>query len=1392
MLEEFRAAVIGHDEGLSFLLVKVRGAALFWTAEPKVQFGDGRNFSMNQAALIDPVGTFLSLPCDQKWALLVLALEARSYSPASLAERLARFPKQGLIPLGELPDQTEKTLKGLARKGLVVEESNYYGCHPELSEPISRYWLAAHPAGDWLPKIQNPGSIVSHYYPYSQESIIRFCWYTGNDNLFLRFLNHWEEGDLFHQSYARFLYRFLFAPWSESWFLQGKEAVRNVFLRIVLENALAFAWPISPAEKQLQALSNAGQCSEADWVLWNLLTHGSWARAAETNPQSSLSPLQDALLHLWQGNRSLGLEFLQTYQHIHRKRQGSARALDWPYQDLLELMWFLSESHRSGRLLQDWVKRGLKAEKWLSSLLQFHLDPASYQPSRRTNSPWLFSNFLGCLYMYWSEKLAEEAHFEKLVNSVLERAKTAGFQWLVAQANDLRERSSGRVPEPGSHQPYPWSQWLPRKSNWERLLESLQVYGGVQESPSAAPQDVTRIAWILVEDSKHDSINLEVRKQKRGKLGWTKGQQLPLNKLKTMETSGLAERDRRMLQFLERDNRSSYFWDAFKLDRALLGLVEHPYVFRATDPNHPVDVVQKEICLTLRKTSGGARLVLEPQVPDPTAESVFVWETRTRLAVYPITPMIRNMAKILHSGVDIPFQGLNSAAKTLLQLRTVLPIASDLEVQHQDLETIEANAQIHLQLVPFEQGVNLSFVVQPLADGPLFTPGKGNETVIGPLQGKTVLVMRNRHAEQTAMKQMVESLPILQEAEMIREGEWSLPDLETSLEFLVALGDMAERPPVLWPKGKPLSVARMPEESRVSLQVRSSRDWFHLDGELRLDENQVLTIRALLAHTIASKSRFISLGENQFVALTKGVQRHLTELSYLVDRVDKEGLRINKTAALALDHLVAEAGHSQGDEAWARQRRLLQEAFQLSIDPPKTLLAELREYQAQGFLWMARMSHWGAGVCLADDMGLGKTIQALALLLWRAPRGPALVVAPTSVCHNWFLESSRFAPSLRLRMYHQDRDLQSLGPNDVVVTSYGLMHADCSRFKEISWSTLILDEAQAIKNFQAKRAQAARSLNADFRLALTGTPVENHLGELWSLMSFLNPGLLGSLERFNQRFARPIEQNESQIRVQLRRIIQPFLLRRSKAEVLAELPAKIEITYPVELSEAERNGYEALRQNALETCAQAPSKGQDPRFQILAEITRLRRFCCHPSIVIPDFPSEGSKLEAFGRIAADLVDNRHKALVFSQFVDVLTLARGVLDRAGYSYQYLDGTTPVSVRQKAVHAFQRGESDFFLISLKAGGFGLNLTAADYVIHLDPWWNPAVEDQATDRTHRIGQRRPVTVYRLVAVNTIEEKIVSLHAQKRALAEGLLLESDSATRLQVDDLRELLIGV
>jgi SNF2 family DNA or RNA helicase len=296
------------------------------------------------------------------------------------------------------------------------------------------------------------------------------------------------------------------------------------------------------------------------------------------------------------------------------------------------------------------------------------------------------------------------------------------------------------------------------------------------------------------------------------------------------------------------------------------------------------------------------------------------------------------------------------------------------------------------------------------------------------------------------------------------------------------------------------------------------------------------------------------------------------------------------------------------------------------------------------------------------------------------------------------------------------------------------------------------------------------ALQGDFRMVATGTPLENHLGELWNLFRFINPGLLGSHEQFNLRFAGPIERQQDHraevgARNRLRRLIGPFVLRRTKAQVLTELPARTEIVLEVDLSAEETALYESLRREALENLASIEGPADRKSMQILAEIMKLRRACCNPNLVAPTLRLESSKLAAFAHLLEGLLENRHKVLVFSQFVDHLSLIRAHLDRNGIHYQYLDGSTPMAQRKQSVDAFQAGEGDVFLISLKAGGVGINLTAADYVIHMDPWWNPAVEDQASDRAHRMGQLRPVTIYRLVARNTIEEGIVELHAHKRA---------------------------
>jgi SNF2 family DNA or RNA helicase len=462
---------------------------------------------------------------------------------------------------------------------------------------------------------------------------------------------------------------------------------------------------------------------------------------------------------------------------------------------------------------------------------------------------------------------------------------------------------------------------------------------------------------------------------------------------------------------------------------------------------------------------------------------------------------------------------------------------------------------------------------------------------------------------------------------------------------------------------------------------------------------------------------------------------------------------------------------------------------------PAALQAQLRQYQADGFAWMARLAHAGLGACLADDMGLGKTVQTLALLLHRAELGPALVIAPTSVCGNWAAEATRFAPSLRVLNYG-DADRQSLlasaSSGDLVVASYSLVQIDAEAFAAREWATLVLDEAQALKNAATKRVKAIATLQAGFRLALTGTPVENRLADLWSIMNLLNPGLLGSSQQFNDRFASAIErQRDEVVRGRLRRLVAPFLLRRTKAQVLPDLPPRTEIIHRIEPGPEERAFLEAARRSAIERVSELAGdvgEGQ-AAFHVLAELTRLRRAACDPRLVAPELGLVGAKAQEFEQLAQELVAGRHKALVFSQFTDFLKLLGERLDAAGIGYQYLDGSTPAAERTRRVAAFQRGEGDLFLISLKAGGFGLNLTAADYVLIVDPWWNPAAEDQAMGRAHRIGQLRPVTVYRLVTAGSIEERIVELHRDKRTLAEGILEGQDQGRAIQAAELAALL---
>ncbi|MCE2752271.1 MAG: DEAD/DEAH box helicase [Pirellula sp.] len=622
---------------------------------------------------------------------------------------------------------------------------------------------------------------------------------------------------------------------------------------------------------------------------------------------------------------------------------------------------------------------------------------------------------------------------------------------------------------------------------------------------------------------------------------------------------------------------------------------------------------------------------------------------------------------------------------------------------------------------------------------------------------------------------------------------WLAATPDDALDLLQRIQNLGEKaPPVCWPKSQPMQVVGEITPQRLQVKLSSGRDWFGLDGFAELNGLEIPLAELLSA--LRQGRRFVPLGDGQFAQISDTLRQRLGAIQD-VSIGDGNELRVSKAGTAVVEEALGSDISVDADMSWKDALARLAGARKLKPKVPETLRADLREYQVSGYEWLAKLAHWGIGGVLADDMGLGKTVQALGILLDRAKNGAALIIAPTSVGSNWQRESEKFAPSLRPMLYREhDRQtlIDSAGPGDLIITSYQLLQRDVDRFTKRAWNTLVLDEAQFIKNFNTKTAQAVRQIEADWHLALSGTPLENHLGELWSLMRTVSPGLLGSWEKFRKNFAEPIERHRSKDRLlALGRVVRPFILRRTKKEVLSELPERTEVVRLAEFSEAERKKYDAARLAALNELTQGGSEDSDPqmRIRVLAWLTRLRQLACHPRLVDKRWDKSSAKLDLFMEIVSELREGEHRALVFSQFVQHLSLLRESLDRVGIKYQYLDGATPAAKRQEAVDAFQAGHGDLFLISLKAGGTGLNLTAADYVIHMDPWWNPAVEDQATDRAHRLGQLRAVTVYRLVAKDTIEQQILALHEDKRELIAGVLDGADRAGRLSTDELISLI---
>lgn len=1031
------------------------------------------------------------------------------------------------------------------------------------------------------------------------------------------------------------------------------------------------------------------------------------------------------------------------------------------------------------------------ARVWLDAIEQGQR-PAL--PNLEFHDPHASRVFLRAVFHYWSGTPLPPT----LVDScrrLLPELDRLGWNWM---ARSMRVA----LGEPGEAvAPLVWRQ--PQRP-WERTLTALAQIAGIKDGQTVGRYPCLRVEVFpqnLIRPDRPPSyaaVTLQVRERTpTAKGGYSSGRLIP-PRIAREVAARLAPEDHAGREFLgcwERMPSEELAIDADdELLTALVGLDGVEVRFGRADPEADTVELCKPALQLERLESGAVRVQLDPA---PLGEgSHFRLDTARRtLVVVRFDARARALAASIRDSDVLPPEAVPQLAALAPQLERQLPIHGRAALASRQVAPVDT--RLHVLVHPLPSGLRFQLRTRPLGPGGVFcVPGHGATELFGLLDGEPVLTRRDLAQERKAAEDLQQELAALAGLEL-HEG-LELSDPEQALELLEQLQgrDQPEalRLPMHWPE-KPVRLTPVRSAQRLRLKLGGQRDWLAAEGDLTLDDGEVIGLARLLDALPSTHGRFVQLGDSRVLALSQQLARQLRQLKLLREG-SGQTVKLPWLASAMLDPLLAEAGEVESSAAFRDRLGRIREAMTLDPTLPAGFGADLRDYQREGVRWLQRLAHWAPGACLADDMGLGKTVQALAVLQSRAALGPQLVVAPTSVVGNWQREASRFTPGLEVKIYAEgDRSgtLAGLAPGSLLLLSYGLLAQDIESLQRTRFATVVYDEAQALKNPQTLRAQAARQLQADFSIATTGTPIENHLGELWSLFRLVAPGLLGSQEQFSRRFAGPIASDPtSSARSTLRSLIAPFILRRNKHEVLDELPSRTEVVLRVEADAAEARLQQALRKQALDRLQDDAEDENRRRFNILAALTRLRRAACHPNLAAPELGLPGSKLNQLLELVDELREGRHRALVFSQFTDFLAIVRQALDQRGLKYQYLDGQSAPKARQQAVDAFQAGEGELFLLSLKAGGVGLNLTAADYVIHLDPWWNPAIEQQATDRAHRIGQTRPVTVYKLVLAGSIEEQILALHGSKRELVDAMLAEQDGGSRLGLEDLLGLLRGV
>ena len=922
------------------------------------------------------------------------------------------------------------------------------------------------------------------------------------------------------------------------------------------------------------------------------------------------------------------------------------------------------------------------------------------------------------------------------------------------------------------------------KQPWELLIEELTPR---EEGAQVKEERQVRVSYIITGFEK-----VEPREQNRLQSGaWGAGRRMTIERFK-QGAEYMDDIDRQIANTADR-------WDDdLDLDRVLPYLIGSDRVYTGwRAPFSPVTIDEEKPYLMIERTKTAFTLKSNIGRADLGEDVVYRKDSETHYTVITMTDRQRLYYQKLLAIGGFPLEAEEQLREFLPKVSDVVEVHSDLVEGGTTLEHRDGSPLLCLQAMP-QDGSPAHYSVwcmaRPLSNGKtLFEAGQGLNPCVAEQDGVRYQVTRDIKGERANLELLRtfiadNDLTGLDTDELFTDRS----SIDLNAEGLLVLMDFVRQQNehfyLEWPEGGQLNL-KMAQPAAWNISLRSKSGWFEVEGEIPIDDETVLTVGQLLQLVAESpRGGFIRLNDTDFLALSDRLRKQLTRLESLT--VSNRGhLQISEFHASLLGSALSGELDIKHDKRIDQLQKKIKKSMAQMPDTPKTLKAELRDYQTDGYQWITRMTGWGAGVCLADDMGLGKTVQTIAFMLHTADLGPALVAAPASVVLNWQRELQRFAPSLHVMVLNTAVDrkcmVEQAAAGDVILTTYGLFVTADEVLCAKKWNTICLDEAHVIKNRQTKTSAVVMKLQATHRIILTGTPVQNHLGELWNLFQFANPGLLGSHEQFRQKYIIPIEQQDNKERSrQLKRIVSPFMLRRTKQEVIEELPDKTEINMPVELSDDELAVYEVIRRRAKQLLEDERS-ASGVSVNTLAEITRLRQAACSAELVEKNWKGECSKLNALSDLLQEIVDGGNAVLVFSQFTSFLAMVRQLLDKRQQPYLYLDGSVPVRQRDQLVQQFQHGQCPVFLISLKAGGLGLNLTGANYVIHLDPWWNPAIEQQATDRAYRIGQRQNVTVYHLISQHTIEEKILRLHQTKRNLADAMLEGTNESHKLTSKEL-------